>query len=130
MIDNLILAKKTLQKVGEILYKDVSNPDIKKILLKLKSVNTDITNLINNDFSFDRLDEVNERSEKKQNTKNNDFGVDLGGFDDFVENKDPDQFDWRKTMMEANGGKMMEGVDLTSLGEPNPSVYGRMVDNT
>lgn len=130
MIDNLILAKKTLQKVGEILYKDVSNPDIKKILLKLKSVNTDITNLINNDFSFDRLDNTSERSEKKQNTKNDDFGVDLGGFDDFVEKKDPDQFDWRKTMMEANGGKMMEGVDLTSLGEPNPSVYGRMVDNT
>lgn len=136
-MNNLELAKAQLQKVGALLSKEMSNPAVKKILLKLKAVNNDLNSIINgdSDFSFDDFNEstapVRARVTESKKSLDADFGVDLGGFDNFVSQKSPETFDWRSTMREANGGG--EGVDL---GNWNPAAaadantLGRMIDNT
>lgn len=128
---NIEFAKQELQKVGAILSKEISNPAVKQILLKLKSVNTDLTKLINGEdsFSFDDFNE-NTQLQKPKMKEQNSFGVDLGGFNNFVSQKDPDTFDWRQTMREANGNGEV------NLGNWDPSVpasadtLGRMIDRT
>lgn len=137
-MNNLELAKAQLQKVGALLAKEMSNPAVKKILLKLKAVNNDLNSAINgdDDFSFDDFNEssapvTKTRVTESKKSSDADFGVDLGGFDNFVSQKNPETFDWRSTMREANGSG--EGVDL---GNWNPSAaadantLGRMIDNT
>lgn len=136
MASNIELAKQELNKVGAILSKEISNPAVKKVLLKLKAVNTDLTNIINgvtDDFSFDDFDEGTQPAAKRvvENRKvDKSFGVDLGGFDNFVGQKDPDAFDWRQTMREANGTKDMDLGDWDPSSPANANTLGRMIDRT
>lgn len=136
---DLELARKELAKVGGILAKDMSNPRIKSVLMKLKGIDTELKNIINGveeEFSFDSLTEGQQPAKKPQQKKvqesaSNDFGVDLGGFDNFVNQEDPDGFDWKQTMREANGQNHEQ--DLGNW-NPNSGAYaetlGRMIDNT
>ena len=138
---DLELARKELAKVGGILAKDMSNPRVKSVLMKLKGIDTELKNIINGveeEFSFDSLNEGQQpqrpaaKSQKKvQESASNDFGVDLGGFDNFVNQEDPVGFDWKQTMREANGQNHEQ--DLGNW-NPNSGAYaetlGRMIDNT
>ncbi len=136
---DLELARKELAKVGGTLAKDMSNPRIKAVLMKLKGIDTELKNIINGveeEFSFDSLNEgqqpANRPQQKRvQESASADFGVDLGGFDNFVNQKDPDGFDWKQTMREANGENHEQ--DLGNW-DPHSGAYaetlGRMVDNT
>lgn len=134
-MNNLELAKAQLQKVGALLAKEMSNPAVKKILLKLKAVNDDLNSVINGDedFSFDDFNESSVPTKthitESKKSPDTDFGVDLGGFDNFVSQKNPGTFDWRATVRESNG-------DDIDLGNWNPTAtadantLGRMIDNT
>ena len=136
---DLELARKELAKVGGTLAKDMSNPRIKAVLMKLKGIDTELKNIINGveeEFSFDSLNEGQQPAKKPQQKRvqesaSADFGVDLGGFDNFVNQKDPDGFDWKQTMREANGENHEQ--DLGNW-DPHSGAYaetlGRMVDNT
>lgn len=134
MATNLELAKQELAKVGGFLSKEISNPRVKKLLLQLKKVNTELTNIINGveeEFSFDSLDEnVQQRPQKRIQESSQNFGVDLGGFDNFVNQEDPEGFDWRETMREANGGQSMNLGNFEKAGNANANTLGRLVDNT
>jgi hypothetical protein len=136
---DLEFARKELAKVGGILAKDMSNPRIKSILMKLKSIDTELKNIINGveeEFSFDNLNEGQQpvrrpQSKRVQESASADFGVDLGGFDNFVNQGDPDGFDWRQTMREANGQNHEQ--DLGNWDSSAPAyaeTLGRMIDNT
>ena len=136
---DLELARKELAKVGGTLAKDMSNPRIKAVLMKLKGIDTELKNIINGveeEFSFDSLNEgqqpaIRPQQKRVQESASADFGVDLGGFDNFVNQKDPDGFDWKQTMREANGENHEQ--DLGNW-DPHSGAYaetlGRMVDNT
>lgn len=135
---NLENAKRELSQVGKYLSMEMKvNPSyaekIRSLLISLKHVNTSIENLINgDDFSFD---EIEEAPKMKESTKpaQNDFGVDLGNFNNFINQKSPDSFDWRSTFREANGnsGSNVE-INMNDIANSdfNEDTLGRMVDNT
>lgn len=136
---DLELARKELAKVGGILAKDMANPRIKAVLMKLKGIDTELKNIINGveeEFSFDSLNEDQQPAKKPQPKKvqesaSADFGVDLGGFDNFVNQKDPDGFDWKQTMREANGENHEQDLgDWDAQSPAYAETLGRMVDNT
>lgn len=143
-MNNLQMAKTELSKVGGFLSKAMKEDQgkaqkIKQMLLTLKKVNTALENLINGDdeFSFDGLDEItssqSSRMRETQKEQENDYGVDLGGFDNFVNAKDPNAFDWRGTFKEANsrsGDSINIDMDKIANSEFDENTIGRMVDNT
>lgn len=134
---NLELAKQELNKVGSALSKERNDPRIKKILLTLKKVNTELNAIINgdSDFSFDDLEEsqiaAKPRIREAKPTQNS-YGVDLGGFENFISGGPQDEsFDWRATMREANGGADVNlDFDPNTAGNADSSIYGRLIDNT
>lgn len=133
---NLELAKQELNKVGSLLSKELSNPRVKKILLVLKNVNTELNAIINgdSDFSFDDLEESQIATKPRmRETKpaQNAYGVDLGGFENFISGGQEESFDWRATMREANGGADVNlDFDPNTAGNADSSIYGRLIDNT
>ena len=143
----LEIAQQELTKVGAALMKAIKTGEaaqlqVMPILKQLKKVNTALTAVINGEdeeFSFENLDEGTavqkpQTAKKLSESQQQDFGVDLGGFNDLLTpENDPDAFDWKATFREANKTKV-GGVDV-DMGEVAGSVLdgrtlGRMVDLT
>lgn len=138
MMTNLENAKHALSQVGKFLSMEMkADPNnaaqIKQLLISLKHVNTSIENLINgeDDFSFDSLEESAKQPTQKK--VENSYGVDLGGFENFVNAKNPDSFDWRSTFREANsrsGANVDVDMNAVANSDFNEDTLGRMVDDT
>lgn len=140
-MNNLEIAKQELSKVGGALAKEMKIDStkaakIKSLLLTLKKVNTEIESLINgeDEFSFDTFEEsATSQKSKLQESNDQDYGVDLGDFNNFINKEDPNAFDWKKTFREANGGTgggVDVNMDTISNSEFDPNTLGRMIDNT
>ncbi len=145
---NLDIAKQKLTEVGAALSKAMKSGEaeaarIMPLLKELKNVNTALTKVINgeeDEFSFDDLEEQTQRPHtakkltEQRRTTQQDFGVDLGGFEDLMTpENNPDAFDWRGTFREAQGtkvGGVSVNMDEVAASELDGRTLGRMVDET
>ena len=143
----LELAQQELTKVGAALMKAIKTGEaaqlqVMPILKQLKKVNTALTAVINGEddveFSFDNIEESapaqRPHTAKRVSEQQQDFGVDLGGFNDLLTpENDPDAFDWRQTFKEANqtkvGGVSVDMGEVANA-ELDGRTLGRMVDLT
>lgn len=145
----LDIAKQKLTEVGANLSKAMKSGEaeaarVMPLLKELKNVNTALTKVINgeeDEFSFDELEESapvrkphTARKLAESQQQQQDFGVDLGGFNDLMTpENNPDAFDWRGTFREANGGKaggVSVDMDEVAASELDGRTLGRMIDNT
>lgn len=144
----LDIAKQKLTEVGANLSKAMKSGEaeaarVMPLLKELRNVNTALTKVINgeeDEFSFDELEEQapvqkphTARKLTESQQQRQDFGVDLGGFNDLMNpQNDPNAFDWRSTFREANGAQGGVSVDMDEVAnsELDGRTLGRMIDNT
>lgn len=145
-MSNLDIAKSKLNEVGAALSKsyksgETSQDRIMPLLKTLKKVNDSLTKIIagedDEEFSFDSLNESVEKpntAKKLSESQMENFGVDLGSFNDLMTPaSEKEGFDWKQTFKEANdskGGGVSVDMDKVAESDFDASVYGRMVDNT
>ena len=146
-MSNLDIAKQKLTEVGAALTKayksgECAQLQVMPLLKTLKTVNTSLVKIINgedpDEFSFDTIEEsvpaVKTSAKRMSESQQQDFGVDLGGFNDLLTpENNPDAFDWKQTFQEANKTKVggvnvsLDDIDMSNF---DPGTLGRMIDNT